>query len=151
MKKYKKLVLVMSLMGSSVLLAADTSINRIHSCLALTGFVYTKVSSANETYSTEEIALIRKGLKSYGQYLDRDVIDPKLLKLYGGNASQANLMKKLFSRQQSSFTRHLTERYAESKFRTDYAMAIEECSVKTGSQSDVALALKKAIRVMVKS
>ncbi|ETX12670.1 hypothetical protein MUS1_01310 [Marinomonas ushuaiensis DSM 15871] len=132
------------------MLASATSINEIHSCLVLTNFVDSKISGASNTYSKEEMALIHLGLRRYGNYLDHDVIDPKLLKLYGGNASQAELMKKLFSRQQASFIHYLSDRYSEDKIPTDYAIAIKECSIKTGSQGDTALALKKAINTMTK-
>lgn len=147
---YKKMVLIIGLTSSSMSIAITSSINEIHSCLALTDFVDSKINSATNTYSTEEMDIIHQGLRAYSRYLDHDVIDPKLLNIYGGKVSQAKLMKKLFSRQQSSFTRYLSDRYAEAKIPTDYAIAIKECSIKTGSQGDVALALKKAISTMSK-
>jgi len=146
---YRSIVIIAGLTGSLVVTAA-TSINEIHSCLALTNFVDSKISGASNTYSEEEMALIHSGLRRYGNYLDHDVIDPKLLKLYGGNVAQAKLMKKLFSRQQRSFTRYLNDRYSEDKIPTDYVIAIKECSIKTRSQGDVALALKQAIDTMAK-
>lgn len=149
-KIYRNILIIIGLISSSMTMAVTTSINEIHSCLALTNFVNSKISGASNTYSTEEMDMIQKGLTSYSRYLDRDVIDPKLLKIYGGKVSQANLMKKLFSRQQASFTRYLSDRYSEDKIPTDYAIAIKECSVKTGSQGDIALALKKAIDTMIK-
>ena len=149
LKIYGRIAMIAGVTGSSVLSAA-TSINEIHSCLALTNFVDSKISSASNTYSEEEIVLIHTGLRRYGDYLDREVIDPKLLQFYGGNESQAKLMKKLFSRQQASFIRYLSDRYSEDKIPTDYVVAIKECSIKTRSQGDVALALKQAIDTMAK-
>jgi hypothetical protein len=149
-KNYKNIVFIISLISSPILMAESLSINSIHSCLALVDFVNSKVKGANDTYSSDEKELIHKGLSGYSEYLDKDVINPKLLKLYGGNASQAKLMKKLFSRQQGTFTQYLDDRYSEKKLLTDYSVGIQECSVKTGSQGDVALALKKAINTMAK-
>lgn len=150
MKKYKKIVLITSLIFSPILMAAPLSINSIHSCVALVDFVNSKVEGADKTYSSDEKEVIHKGLSAYSEYLDKDVINPKLLKLYGGNATQANLMKKLFSRQQRTFTQYLDDRYAERKLPTDYAVGIQECAVKTGSQGDAALSLKKTLNTMSK-
>ncbi|MEP3350052.1 MAG: hypothetical protein ABJN96_08885 [Marinomonas sp.] len=147
---YKHITLFVIFFFSMTNAMAKTSINEIHSCLALVDFVNSKLESSESTYSPEDKAIIHKGLFGYARYLENDVIDPKLLKLYGGNVAQAKLMKKLFNRQQSRFIEYLDERHAERKFATDYVIAIKECSVKTRSQGDVALYLRQALTTMEK-
>lgn len=127
---------------------AKTSINEIHSCLAMVDFVNAKLESSESMYSPEDKAVIHKGLSGYARYLENDVIDPKLLNLYGGNAAQAKLMKRLFTRQQKRFIEHLDVRHVEKKFSTDYVIAIRECSVQTRSQGDIALSLRQALLIM---
>lgn len=142
-------VLLISCLAASPSLFAATSINAIHSCLALVQFVGSKVEGA-KMYSDSEKKVIQETLLEYGNYLDNDVINPKLLKLYGGNAAQADLMKKLFTRQQNSFIKYLDDRYAEQKIPTDYKVAIQECAIKTGTQGDMAVNLKTTLDTMAK-
>lgn len=148
MSIYRHALLISCLIATPSIFAA-TSINAIHSCLALVEFVSSKVVNA-KIYTDSEKGIIQKGLLEYGNYLDHDIINPKLLKLYGGNEAQANLMKKLFTRQQNSFVKYLDDRYAEPKIPTDYKVAIQECSIKTGTQGDTVLSLKRALDTMAK-
>jgi hypothetical protein len=141
---YKKIIFTGGLLCSMITLAANPSINEIHSCVALVDFVDAKLSRSEDIYSQQDKLVIHKGLSGYARYLDDDVITPKLLNMYGGNAAQAQLMKKLFSRQQARFIKYLDDRHSGQKFATDYAIAIKECTTKAPAQGDVALLLEQA-------
>ncbi|MEP0073377.1 MAG: hypothetical protein ABJE79_11790 [Marinomonas sp.] len=147
---YKHIALFVIFFFSMTNAMAKTSINEIHSCLALVDFVNSKLESSESTYSPEDKAIIHKGLFGYARYLENDVIDPKLLKLYGGNVGQAKLMKKLFNRQQARFIKYLDDRHSNKKFSTDYITAIEECALKTSVRNEVALPLKAALNALSK-
>ena len=146
MNIYKRIGVGICILFSFNVLAASTSLNEMHSCLALVNFVDSKIATA--AYEENDKSAIKKGLLDYSQYLDKDVINPKLLQMYGGNQAQATLMKRLFVRQQVKFTEYLNDRYAERKLKSDYAVAIRKCSVKTRTEGDVAHSLIQAIDIM---
>jgi hypothetical protein len=142
---YKNLIFIISLMCSPVIIAAGPSINEINSCLALVDFVDIKLDESSDQYDAGDMVLIHKGLSAYSEFLQHDIITPKLLSMYGGNADRAKLMQRLFERQRKSFFRHLDERYTQKKLLTDYASAILDCSGKTRLSVAVAETLKAAL------
>jgi hypothetical protein len=132
-------------MCSPVIIAAGPSINEINSCLALVDFVDIKLDESSDQYDAGDMVRIHKGLSAYSEFLQHDIITPKLLSMYGGNSDRAKLMQRLFERQRKSFFRHLNERYTQKKLLTDYASAINDCSGKTRLSVEVAEALKAAL------
>lgn len=142
---HKNLIFIFSLMCSPVIIAAGPSINEINSCLALVDFVDIKLDESSDQYDAGDMVRIHKGLSAYSEFLQHDIITPKLLSMYGGNADRAKLMQRLFERQRKSFFRHLNERYTQKKLLTDYASAINDCSGKTRLSVEVAEALKAAL------
>ena len=145
MRIHKNLIFIVSLMCPLGVNAANPSINEVNSCLALVDFVDIKLDEFAGQYNAEDIVLVHKGLSAYSDFLQNDVITPKLLSMYGGNDVQAKLMQNLFDRQKKSFFRHLNERYTKKKLFKDYAAAIKDCSGKTRISVDVAEALKAAL------
>lgn len=142
---HKNLIFIFSLMCSPVIIAAGPAINEINSCLALVDFVDIKLDESSDQYDAGDMVRIHKGLSAYSEFLQHDIITPKLLSMYGGNSDRAELMQRLFERQRKSFFRHLNERYTQKKLLTDYASAINDCSVKTRLSVEVAKALKAAL------
>ncbi|MDB4838018.1 hypothetical protein OAH87_06075 [Marinomonas sp.] len=126
--------------------APTSSLNEMYSCFGLVGFVDSKIDGA-KSYSTKEKSVIRRGLASYLNHLDNKLITPQLSTLYNGNKKQVTMMKKIFERQQTSFTSHLNARYSEKKIARDYLSAIRECEKKTESRSSF---LQQALRIMSK-
>ncbi len=145
MRIYKNLIFIASLMCPLGANAAEPSINEINACLALVDFVDTKLDEFSDQYDVGNMVLIHKGLSAYSEFLQHDIITPKLLSMYGGNADRAKLMQRLFERQRQSFFRHLNERYTQKKLLVDYASAINDCSGKTRLSVEVAETLKAAL------
>ena len=123
---HKNLIFIFSLMCSPLVIAAGPSINEINSCLALVDFVDIKLDESSDQYDAGDMVRIHKGLFAYREFLQHDIITPKLLSMYGGNADRAKLMQRLFERQRKSFFRHLDERYTQKKLLTDYASVIHD-------------------------
>ncbi|MDE8604794.1 hypothetical protein M3I01_018185 [Marinomonas sp. RSW2] len=104
-----------------------------------------KLDESSDQYDAGDMVLIHKGLSAYSEFLQHDIITPRLLSMYGGNADRAKLMQRLFERQRKSFFRHLDERYTQKKLLTDYASVIHDCSGKTRLSVGVEEALKAAL------
>jgi len=149
LKIYKNIAFILSFICSPVAVAAGPSINEMNSCLALVEFVDTKLDKFADQYAANDIAQVHKGLSDYSDFLKHDVITPKLLSMYGGNATQAKLMQRLFDKQKATFFRHLNERYTEKKLFTEYAAAINDCSAKTRLKVEVAKSLRTALDKMI--
>lgn len=145
----KHLVFVFSLFCSTEMYAATPSINELHSCLALVEFVDTKIDKFAEHYAAADMIIVHNGLSAYRNYLQHDVITPKLLSMYGGNEAQAKLMQRLFDRQKATFFKHLNERYSERKLFTEYASAINNCRAKTRIRPEVSKPLNIALDKMI--
>jgi hypothetical protein len=140
---------VISLLFSPAMFAATPSINELNSCLALVEFVDIKLDNFAEHYEADDMAAVHSGLSAYKNYLQNDVITPKLLSMYGGNESQAKLMQTLFDRQKATFFKHLSERYSEKKLFTEYAAAINDCTANTRIKPEVAKSLNTALDKMI--
>ena len=95
MKVYKNLIFAINLLCSPALLAANASINELNSCVALVDFVDAKLDNFASHHAVEDMAVVHSGLSAYKDFLQNDVITPKLLSMYGGNEAQAKLMQKL--------------------------------------------------------
>ncbi|RBP83955.1 hypothetical protein EBI01_09175 [Marinomonas rhizomae] len=149
MKVCKNLIFIISSLCSATLFAANPSINELNSCLALVEFVDSKLDNFTDNYDAEDMTIVHGGLSAYKDFLQIDVITPKLLNLYGGNESQATLMQRLFDRQRATFFRHLNERYSEKKLFTEYAAAINDCTAKTRIRPDAAKRLHAALDKMI--
>ncbi|MBR7888225.1 hypothetical protein J9B83_04650 [Marinomonas sp. A79] len=147
---YKKLLIIISLLCTPVLCVAGPSINQLNSCLALVDFVDIKLSEFSDHYSQEDMATVHKGLSMYSQFLQNEVITPKLVSMYGGNETQAKVMQKLFDRQRKTFLLHLNERYTEQKLLTEYAASINQCKSNTRIRPDAAKALNNAMNTIIK-
>jgi hypothetical protein len=150
LKNYNNLIFILVSLCSPVLAAGNASINELNSCRALVDFVDIKLDEFAVHYAAEDIALVHQGLSAYSEFLQHDVITPKLLNMYGGNVDQAKLMQKLFERQKVTFFRHLNERYSEKKLFTEYAAAINNCTANTRIKPEVAKALNTSLNVMIK-
>ncbi len=149
METKKHLMFVISLLCSPAMFAANPSINELNSCLALVEFVDIKLDNFADHYATEDMAAVHRGLSAYKNYLQNDIITPKLLSMYGGNESQAKLMQTLFDRQKATFFKHLNERYSEKKLFTEYAAAINDCTANTRINPEVVKPLNKALDKMI--
>lgn len=149
MKTKKHLMFVISLLCSPAMFAASPSINELNSCLALVEFVDNKLDNFAEHHTADDMATVHSGLSAYKNYLQNDVIKPKLLSMYGGNESQAKLMQRLFDRQKATFFKHLSERYSERKLFTEYAAAINDCTANTRIRPEVAKPLNTALDRMI--
>ena len=148
MSKY--LVFMVGLLCSlSFVWAANPSINKLNTCVALVEFVDSKLDDYADHYSSEDMAVVHRGLSAYRSFLQDDVVTPKLLSMYGGNAVQAKLMQTLFDRQKKTFASHLNERYTEKKLFTDYAAAINDCTAYTRIKPEVVKSLNTALDRMI--
>ncbi|MCB5162343.1 hypothetical protein [Marinomonas algarum] len=142
---YKRLLLIIGLLCSSVSYSAGSSINELNSCLALVDFVDIKLSEFSPNYDPQDIAVVHKGLFMYSRFLQDEVITPKLVHMYGGNKTQARLMQKLFDRQRKTFLLHLNERYTEQKLFTEYADSINQCQIRNPVRTEATEALGRAL------
>lgn len=149
MKTKITLMFVIGLLCSPAMFAAAPSINELNSCLALVEFVDTKLDNFSDHHSSEDMVIVHRGLSGYRNFLQDDVITPKLLSMYGGNEAQAKLMQKLFDRQKNTFFKHLNERYSEKKLFTEYAAAINDCTAYTRIRAEVAKPLNIALDKMI--
>lgn len=148
---YKYLLFVFGLLSASLSWSAKApSINELNSCLALVDFVDIKLDEFADHYSANDMFVVHKGLAAYSQFLQQEVITPKLVGMYGGNHTQAKLMQKLFDRQRKSFLQSLNDRYSEQKLLTEYAASINDCRAKTRIKADTAKALDRAITAMIR-
>lgn len=146
----KKTAFILGFICSPMIIAAGPSINEMNSCVALVDFVDTKLDEFADQYPADEITLVHKGLSGYSDYLKEDVISPKVLQMYGGNATQAALMHRLFDKQKATFFKHLNERYTKKKLFTEYAAAINDCSAKTRLSAGTAKDLNVALDLMIR-
>lgn len=149
MKKIKCLLAVLSLCCATAMFAATPSINELNSCLALVEFVDNKIDKFAEHYAPADMVIVHNGLSAYKNYLQHDLITPKLLSMYGGNKAQTKLMQRLFDRQKTTFFKHLNERYSERKLFTEYAAAINDCTSNARIRPEVAKPLNIALDKMM--
>lgn len=139
----------MLLMVSKSSLAAGL-INEMQSCQALIAFVDNKLDLAPSNYNQEDVKKIRKGLGTYNQYIQRQIVSPGLLEFNGGDKDKANQMQKQVDAYKQTLVEQLETRYPKNRLFMDHAIAVNNCAKKAVPSDGELDELKDALNLMVK-
>ena len=125
-------------------------INEMQSCQALIDFVDIKLDSAPSNYDKDDVKKVRKGLGSYNQYIQREIVSPGLLEFNSGDEDKANQMQQQVDTYKTSLVKQLEARYPKNRLFTDHAIAINNCANKSVPSGGELEELKEALNLMVK-
>jgi hypothetical protein len=145
----KILIIGLLLIVSKSPLAAGL-INEMQYCQALINFVDNKLDLAPSNYDQEDVKKIRKGLGTYNQYIQRQIVSPGLLQFNGGDKDKANQMQKQVDTYKQTLAKQLEARYPKNRLFMDHAIAVNNCAKKTVPSGGELAQLKEALNLMVK-
>lgn len=146
----KKILIIGLLLIFSKSSMAAGLINEMQSCQALIKFIDNKLDLAPSTYEQDDVNKVRKGLGTYNQYIQRQIVSPGLLQFNGGDKDKANQMQKQVDTYKKTLVKQLEARYPKNRLFTDHAIAVNNCAkqaVPSGVELDE---LKEALNLMVK-
>lgn len=126
----KKILIIGLLLVVSKSPLAAGLINEMQYCQALIDFVDNKLDLAPSNYAQEDVEKIRKGLGTYNQYIQRQIVSPGLLEFNGGDKGKANQMQKQVDAYKQSLVKKLEARYPKNRLFTDHAIAVNNCAKK---------------------
>lgn len=130
---------------------ANTLLNDMQACQGLLQFVDNKLESAPAKYPAADVKAIRKGLKQYNAFIQKDIITPGLLKFSAGDKAKSKLLQDQVNDYKKTVIKAYQSRYPQPRLFTDQAMAINNCakkSVPTGQAlKDLEVALKTIIKL----
>ena len=128
---------------------ASSLINEMQSCQGLLEFVDSKLEAMPSSYDKNDVKTVRKGLKSYNQYIQREIVAPGLLAFNGGDKTKANLMQKQVDTYKKTIVKQLNDRYPQNRLFTEQAVSINNCAKKAVPSGEELEALKKALTTMI--
>ena len=145
----KKLFILIVIGSSSSILSASL-INDMQGCQAVLKFVDMKLADAPKSYAPEDVKLVRKGLKTYDTYIQKEIVTPGLLQFNGGDKAKARTMQDQVDTYKSQLVAGFEKRYPQAGLKTDHAISVNECAKKAVPEGADLEALKKAVETMVK-
>lgn len=146
----KKIVIIGCLLVVSKSLMATSLINDMQACQALIEFVDNKLNAAPLVYDKEEVENVRKGLKSYNQFIQREIVSPGLLKFNGGDKEKAHQMQKQIDIYKNSLIKQLEMRYPQKRLLMDQVIAMNNCTKKSVPSNKALETLKESLNTMLK-
>ena len=147
MKKILIVCLLLIVYKSSL---AAGLINEMQSCQALIEFVDNKLDSPPSNYDKEDVKNVRKGLETYNQYIQRQIVSPGLLKFNAGDKAKANKMQKQVDTYKQTLVKQLEARYPKNRLFMDQAIAVNNCAKKAVPSGKELDELKESLKLMVK-
>jgi hypothetical protein len=124
-------------------------INDMQSCQGLIDFIDSKLDSAPAKYEKGDVKKVRKGLDGYNQYIQREIVEPGLLKFNGGDEAKAGAMQKQVDAYKQTLVKQYEARYPQNRLFTDHAVAVNNCAKKAVPSGQDLEALKVALNTMV--
>lgn len=144
----KKITLVALLCASSQLSLAAPSINDMQSCQGLLDFIDQKLNTTAQ-YPASDISNVRKGLKSYNQYIQSTIVSPGLLQYSGGDSAKADALQQQVNAYKQTLVDGFNARYPQQRLFTDQAVAVSNCAKKAVPSGQALEDLKLALNTMV--
>lgn len=128
---------------------AAPSINDMQTCQGLIDFLDHRLESAPAEYPVSDVLIIRKGLKSYNQYIQWEIISPGLLAFSSGNSKKAQALQQQVDGYKASIVKGYQKRYPDQRLYTDHAVAINNCANKAVPTGQSLTELRLAVETMV--
>lgn len=146
----KKILIIGLLLVVSKSPLAAGLINEMQSCQALINFVDNKLTLPPSNYDQEDVQNIRKGLGTYNQYIQRQIVSPGLLKFNGADKDKANQMQKQVDTYKQTLVKQLEARYPQNRLFMDHIIAVNNCAKKAVPSGKELDELKEALNLMIK-
>ena len=147
MKKF--FIVGLMLVASESSLAAGL-INDMQYCQALIDFVDNKLDSAPSSYDQDDVEKARKGLETYNQYIQREIVSPGLLTFNGGDENKAQQMQKQVDTYKQTLVKQFEARYPQNRLFMDHAIEVNNCAKKSVPSGEELEELKDSLNLMVK-
>ncbi|MEP2652148.1 MAG: hypothetical protein ABJH06_09135 [Paraglaciecola sp.] len=146
----KKLIMTGLLLIVSHSTMAVGMVNDMQLCQGVIEFVDKKLKAAPAYYDKADVKTVRKGLEAYDQYIQGEIVAPKLLKFNGGDIEKARVMQKQVDAYKMTVVNQLNTRYPQPNLFTDHAISINDCAKKAVPSGKELDKLKDALNTMVK-
>ncbi len=125
-------------------------VNDMQLCQGVIEFVDNKLKKAPGYYDKADVKTVRQGLEAYNQYIQREIVAPRLLKFNGGDAEKTKQMQKQVDAYKSTVVNQLQSRYPQENLLTDHAISVNDCAKKAVPSGKDLDRLKDAVNTMVK-
>lgn len=146
----KNLLLAVLITPLATSALAAPSINNMQTCQGVIDFVEYKLDSAPDKYPQEDLNAVRLGLGGYDNFIQQEIVTPGLLKFNGGDAAKAKAMQKQVDEYKATIVGGLKKQYKDTRFYTDFAVAINDCAKQSVPAGQALENLKVAINTLVK-
>ena len=139
-----------ALLFTPLVSVASPSVNDMQQCQGLLDFLDHRLASTPAEYSVSDVVKVRKGLASYNEYIQWEIVSPGLLAFSGGNRTKAQELQNQVDAFKESIVQAYQTRYSGSHLYTDHAVAVNNCAKKAVPSGPALEELKQAVETMVK-
>ena len=148
--KLKILTLALLLSSAPQLSVAAPSINTMQGCQGILDFVDKKLSTPPAKYPQTDVQNIRKGLKAYNQYIQKDIVTPGLLAFTSGDKPKADALQVQVNAYKTNIVTNLMKRYPQNRLFADHAISINDCAKEAVPAGQALEDLKVALHTIIK-
>jgi len=126
------------------------SINDMQGCQGILDFVDKKLNTAPAKYPATDVQNIRKGLKGYNQYIQKDIVSPGLLTFTGGDKTKAIDLQKQIDAYKKTIVDSMMKRFPQNRLFSDHAISINNCAQQAVPSGQALEDLKVALHTIIK-
>ena len=148
--KLKTFTLALLLSAAPQISMAAPSINDMQGCQGVLDFVDKKLNPAPSKYPPSDVQNIRKGLKAYNQYIQKDIVSPGLLSFTKGDKAKAAALQKQVDDYKKTVVANLMKRYPQQRLFSDHAISINDCAKQAVPSGQALEDLKVALHTIIK-
>lgn len=141
MKKYVFIILIGLFCQPA---SAEKLIGDMQTCQGLLDFLDKKLASS-KTYSKSDVEKARKGLNAYNEYIQNNLISPRLAKM----GEQGSAIQKQVIEYRQAVASQYQKRFAADKIVFDNLMALDNCTKKLMPTGKTLDELKASLKVMI--
>ena len=127
---------------------AKPSINDVQTCQAHLDFVDAKLASVKK-YDKAQVKTVRKGLKSYNDFLQSEHVTPGLMALYGGDKAKVKSTQVQIDAYKKNVVAGLDKRYPQPRVFMDHAISIDACYTKAPMDASGTAVMTEALQTLV--
>lgn len=149
MKNTITLLFVVTIFSMSQTVQSKPSINTMQTCQALLDFLEFKLQDVPAEYPLNKVKKVREGLIQYNEFIQKDIITPKLLQLNPGNKEKANSMQIKIDEYKAFLFDSYTKRFSTPHLVTDFAISVNNCAKEAVPSGEALENLKYAINTIV--
>lgn len=142
------LIAVIALLNTSTV-KAQRLINDMQTCQGLINFLEVKLKNSDDKYNSEDIKIVLNGLDIYDNYIQKEIITPRLLKFNQNDKKKADTMQKQVDTYKESIVKAYQKRFPQNQLYMDFAVSLNNCTQKAVPSGDDLTDMKTSFNKML--